>query len=264
MILSNYGLNVHENPGQPLNRGNVLNSNYYDLIFEVYNQLGGQLSEAPLNISNWDLKVEGIVVELDEELHFNRYRKKTLHSPIYNELPCFPKEEYRNYCLTKEEACLAAGSYGKKWTSTSCENQFGASEEAGTLSGNGSARWKQRAFYDFVKDLSPLILNLRFARISIWDIINVNGNNHTINDILENHINEAAEGLFELKMKRSNLYKLEKKNNKWIIVGSGEGWIFNRTFPRKWKAEIALKVFQEGGKVSDYWKECRKSGPKRK
>jgi hypothetical protein len=52
--------------------------------------------------------------------------------------------------------------------------------------------------------------------------------------------------------------KLLKKGRKWIVEGDGEGWIFNKRFPSKWKAEIALRVFENGGRVSDYWKEARR------
>lgn len=52
--------------------------------------------------------------------------------------------------------------------------------------------------------------------------------------------------------------KLVKEGRKWIVEGDGEGWIFNKRFPTKWKAEIALKVFKNGGRVLDYWKEARR------
>jgi TusA-related sulfurtransferase len=35
------------------------------------------------------------------------------------------------------------------------------------------------------------------------------------------------------------------------------GWIFDRKYRAKWIAEIALKVFTDRGKVSDYWREVR-------
>ena len=50
---------------------------------------------------------------------------------------------------------------------------------------------------------------------------------------------------------------IEKSGKKWAIIGEGEGWIFKRTFPTKWKAEIALEVFQDGGRVTDYWNKAR-------
>jgi len=33
---------------------------------------------------------------------------------------------------------------------------------------------------------------------------------------------------------------------------------FRKKFPTKWKAEIAMNVFKEGGRVSDYWEKARK------
>jgi len=60
--------------------------------------------------------------------------------------------------------------------------------------------------------------------------------------------------------------RIVKVEKKWKIEGEGKGWIFDRMFPTKWKAEVALEVFKEGGKVSDYWKkqrECAKNRPKR-
>jgi len=56
--------------------------------------------------------------------------------------------------------------------------------------------------------------------------------------------------------------RVEKVGRKWIIEGKGKGWIFGRTFPMKWKAQIALEVFKEGGKVSDYWKASREYAAK--
>jgi len=51
--------------------------------------------------------------------------------------------------------------------------------------------------------------------------------------------------------------KLVKYGRKWRVEGDGEGWIFKKTFPAKWKAELATQVFQKGGRVSDYWKKAR-------
>ena len=55
--------------------------------------------------------------------------------------------------------------------------------------------------------------------------------------------------------------EIKKVGRKWIIQGKGKGWIFNRTFPAKWKAEIALEVFKEGGRTSDYWEKARDQSP---
>lgn len=51
--------------------------------------------------------------------------------------------------------------------------------------------------------------------------------------------------------------KVEKVGRKWIVKRDGKGWIYNKTFPTKWKAEVAVEVFKTGGRVSDYWKKQR-------
>ncbi|QRF76132.1 hypothetical protein Thermo_01649 [Thermoplasmatales archaeon] len=53
--------------------------------------------------------------------------------------------------------------------------------------------------------------------------------------------------------------RVEKLDKKWIIKGEGDGWVFNRKFPRKWKAETALRLFREGRSLQDYWDEVRYS-----
>lgn len=117
-------------------------------VKRVYQALGGCLPEFPLNIRSWDIEFEGHAVELDEQLHFNRYRALTLESELYSRLPAFPLIAYRDYCFEFEDECLRAGSYGGKWTNPSCEKQFGAAGAPKDLAGAGAPRWKQRAFYD--------------------------------------------------------------------------------------------------------------------
>jgi hypothetical protein len=48
---------------------------------------------------------------------------------------------------------------------------------------------------------------------------------------------------------------------KWIIKGDGESWPFDREFSRKWKAELALKIFKDGGNKKDYWKAAKEDKP---
>ena len=45
---------------------------------------------------------------------------------------------------------------------------------------NGSSRWRQRAFYDFIKDLNSVIRKVPILRISIYDTYNGN----TVNEML--------------------------------------------------------------------------------
>ncbi len=115
----------------------VAQSRYGEEVQRVYEALGGVLNEFPLRLQKWDIEVGGVAVELDEMLHFNRYRLRTLQSSVYHDLPHFPIEEYRTYCDRYERACLSAGSCGGKWSNRSCESQFGPAAPPGSLAGGG-------------------------------------------------------------------------------------------------------------------------------
>jgi len=137
-------------------------------ILDLYHRLGGALATPSFRSGPWDLAFEGdIVVELDEELHFNRYRLLTLETSWYRGVGWV--HAYRRFCAQNEGKCLTAGDWGKRWTSPSCERMFGAPGPAGQLDGAGAPRWKQRALYDTIKDLAPLTTPLRVVRLSVYD-----------------------------------------------------------------------------------------------
>ncbi len=172
--------------------GNVAGSDLKPEIERVYQSLGGILPSIPLNLRHWDIEFDGVAVELDEYLHFNRYRSVTLKSVGLARLPRFPLDAYQRYCLEHEDMCLKNGSYGGKWSNGSCEDQFGKGSRPGDLTGNGSPRWKQRAFYDFVKDLSPLLIGVRVVRVALWDEIVDARRTETVGDILDTLIRRSA------------------------------------------------------------------------
>jgi len=161
-------------------------------IEDVYRRLGGILPSLPLNLRSWDMEFDSIAIELDEYLHFNRYRGLTLKFPIYERLPHFPLESYNRYCLEHEGRCLAAGSFGARWTNKSTEAQFGLASQPRDLSGNGSPRWKQRAFYDFVKDISPLLIEVKVVRVAVWDVLEVGEQSTTVGEMLTALIQRRA------------------------------------------------------------------------
>ncbi|MBV1906272.1 MAG: hypothetical protein KUG75_09370 [Pseudomonadales bacterium] len=138
------------------------------------------------------MEFNGAAIELDEHLHFNRYRLRTLSSPAYSELPGFPLAEYKEYCARYEDKCLGAGGYGGKWSSTSTVKQFGVPWPLKELSGQGAPRWRQRAFYDFVKDLAPQLLGIRLVRIAIWDTIVEEGQTRTVLEVLKSPSAQSA------------------------------------------------------------------------
>jgi hypothetical protein len=173
----------------------VASSEHADAVETVYRQLGGVLPRVPVNLRPWDMEFSGLAIELDEYLHFNRYRGATLASPAYHALPAFPLEEYRAFCPRHEERCLRAGGYGGKWSNTSCETQFGHASKPKDLSGYGAPRWKQRAFYDFVKDLSPVMIDVTVVRVAVWDEVVDSGRSRTVEEVLSAPWESSADAM---------------------------------------------------------------------
>lgn len=142
-----------------------------DRVRDVYSALGGSANEPKFRPGAWDLAFDdGLVVELDEELHFNRYRAITLAQPWANVLRWH--EDYLGYTVAYEEACLAAARWGKRWTNPSCERMFGPADPPGTFGSVGAPRWKQRALYDAMKDIACLdSAGLQLVRLATVDFI---------------------------------------------------------------------------------------------
>lgn len=140
-------------------------------LLAIYRNLGGVLHSPVLAPGDWDFAFsDGFIVELDEDLHFNRYRAATLGLPWAPMLPW--TSDYQRQCIDGEEMCWRAGRLGGKWTSSSTVKMFGPGDSPGTFVSGGSPRWKQRALYDAVKDAFAAHTDKhRLARISIHDVI---------------------------------------------------------------------------------------------
>lgn len=138
---------------------------------DLYRRLGGIAPEPKLRPGRWDLALnDGIVVELDEELHFNRYRGVTLDSEWSLKLPW--RQDYLRLVDEHESECLAAGKWGKRWTNPSCERLFGAADSPGKFATTGAPRWKQRALYDAIKDITALEPSgPQVARLATFDLV---------------------------------------------------------------------------------------------
>jgi hypothetical protein len=150
----------------------------------VYQALGGIAKEPRISPGTWDLQVDGVAVELDEERHFNRYRAVTLEADIYQSLR-LPHADYIGFCAEYETACLRAAAWRGNWTTPASEREFGTAGPEGDLTGRGSPRWRQRAFYDFIKDLAPLCGDIQVARVAIWELIEVDGERKQLGDVLK-------------------------------------------------------------------------------
>lgn len=157
-------------------------SDYYAEIFSIYKELGGIQNEIPFSINKLDYFSNGKIVELDEENHFNRHREITLQASIYETGITLDKNSYIQYCQLYESNCQTHGGY---WENSSTKKRFGPSDDPGILNKLGSSRWKQRAFYDMLKDFIPYFTDISIKRISIYDKIDYKGNNLTVGTILQ-------------------------------------------------------------------------------
>lgn len=138
-------------------------------ILRLYRHFGGVLDAPRLQPGAWDCPLEeGLIVELDESQHFNRYRRVTLKFAWAQQLPW--RDSYLAYASQFEDVCVAERGWGGYWKSVSTERMFGPAGPSRTLDGAGSPRWKQRALYDAMRDMAALGgCGIRLARLSVYD-----------------------------------------------------------------------------------------------
>ncbi|NYI99953.1 hypothetical protein HNR19_000652 [Nocardioides thalensis] len=140
-------------------------------IRTFYDVLGGNVEHFDrIRPGGWDLAFQTpdglLLVELDEEQHFNRYRAETLTAANDLDLPW--ATNYLTYCEQHEARLLPGWGTGQRWTNPSAARFFGDPSRPGDFTGNGAPRWRQRAFYDSVKDVLD---DRRLARISVHDTL---------------------------------------------------------------------------------------------
>ena len=170
-----------------------------DLV-KVFAALGGKSElKSARGPGAWDITLsDGLVIELDEQAHFNRYRVESFNCSSSSALPW--RTDYLGYCASMEMACLKSASWGKYWTTTTCETMFGPSTVPKSLEGAGSARWKQRALYDSMKDLGGIYNpEIRVARLSIYDTVG----NSSLDEVLKRRVSCDSDDLLCLVRDRT-------------------------------------------------------------
>jgi hypothetical protein len=165
-------------------------------LHDLFAQLGGIQLKPEFTAGPWDLVYRGAIqLELDEEQHFNRYRRTSLNEPWAGQLPW--AERYLSYSAVFEPDCLRKGGHGGYWTSPATERMFGPADLPRTFDGKGSPRWKQRAFYDAIRDACALhVPVVSIARISIYDVVG----EYVLRDVLDERVEcsrTALENLIE-------------------------------------------------------------------
>ncbi len=156
----------------------IKTSVYYPLIKKVYQEeLGGLQNIPPLLVPSWDVELKDlkVAIKLDTALDFNRFRIHTFRSELYQQLPHFATDKMLMVCKRQETNCMKIGAVQDNWTDAFSESHFGESELSGDLGGRGSAKWKMRAFQNFLLDLTPLIKNYQMLRINPYETLLIKG-----------------------------------------------------------------------------------------
>lgn len=163
-------------------------------VLDLYRALGGSAEEfSVFRPGVWDIVLaDGVIVELDEEQHFNRYRRVTLEPSWADGLPW--AFAYRAYCDDHEGAALRKAKRGGYWASPSTERMFGPAASPGEFEGTGSPRWKQRALYDAMRDALAVAGEVRLARVAVWDAVG----DTTLARILDGRVEADHDALAEL------------------------------------------------------------------
>lgn len=153
---------------------------------------------------HWDIAgPDGLVIEFDEVQHFNRFRALSFAAPWTAALPWRTSylrwcELYENVNLKEHRPGFWHGSRRNRAGISYAERLFGSSELGDLVT--GSPRWKQRAWYDLIRDLQPFVRpNLRLARISEFDLVD----GHLLGAVLRGRASADRESLQELIASRT-------------------------------------------------------------
>jgi hypothetical protein len=168
-------------------------------VLDLYRALGGSAEEFVIfRPGVWDIVLaDGLIVELDEEQHFNRYRRAALEPAGAQALPW--SGDYRRYSDEHETAALRKASRGGYWASPSTERMFGPADAPGVFGDSGAPRWKQRALYDAMRDAAAAAGEVRLSRVAVWDAVG----DTTLARVLDGRSDVEHDALAELIARRT-------------------------------------------------------------
>jgi hypothetical protein len=183
----------------PAPRLDTMPAEAVDRVLALYRALGGDAEDfVDFRPGVWDIVLaDGVIVELDEEQHFNRYRRVTLEPDWTDGLPW--ASDFRRYCDEHELSSLRKAKRGGYWSSPSTERMFGPAAPPGEFGGHGSPRWKQRALYDAMRDALAAAGEVRLARVAVWDSVG----DATLARVLDGRVEADHDSLAELVERRT-------------------------------------------------------------
>lgn len=175
---------------------NYLEGKGEEMLLDVFKILEGNGTTPHLEKLKFDFKINRFLFLYDDEIHFNRYRLKTLKTDLYDVFSFHWLETYKRLCRTYEKDCLKGGLQERIWNGPPiAQKVFGKSEEFGDLSGNGSSGWKLNAYNDAQYDLLTRLHGYKMIRIPQYETLMIGGGLKKIDDLLRNPKEEQQKGI---------------------------------------------------------------------
>ncbi|MFW5759945.1 MAG: DUF7255 family protein [Cyclobacteriaceae bacterium] len=180
-------------------------SSYSEEVRKTFShQLGGNVNPYPMPIL-FPIVHDNFVIILDEELSFNRYRKKTFNSALYDNFKGLNKGQYQRYCRIYEYNCLKVGLKQGVWNNDKAEQLFGIPAEPGDFFANGSPGWKLIAFQHYLQDVYAMEKEWNIIRVSIYDNILLDGQLQPLGKLLETGQEKNNKSIFNFLKHKMNL-----------------------------------------------------------
>lgn len=152
-----------------------LKAPYDQTFYEIYKSLDGHGPATQLAFEYSILSREKVLLSLDEELEFHRYRLDTLKHPFYENQVDFSLADYKRFCHSHEKDCLKKGLAGSNWTNKLAEEHFGAASDPGDFFQHGAPAWKWQALKAATLDLYCAQEKIQLIRVPIYQTVMIKG-----------------------------------------------------------------------------------------
>lgn len=147
-------------------------------LLAVSSSLALQEKDIPGKALPVDIEVNGVVIALDDELQFNRFRLRTLQSPVYSLPLIYDLKRYSGYCHGEQpdHAVPAPAEFAGKKSKEGVSLQKASEMQDEFL--------KLQAINDFMQDLLPLVHYVPLLRLSVYDQIETPAGSKSLHTLL--------------------------------------------------------------------------------
>ncbi|MGK7396972.1 MAG: DUF7255 family protein [Candidatus Cyclobacteriaceae bacterium M3_2C_046] len=184
-LLENADFAVERSTNLTIHSSQIYKSDLANEIQTAYQSFEPVTNDMPQVHIPIETLYRNIIIELDDQYLYNRYRIPALKSPIYQKIPHLQVEKIKRYSKIYEKECIKSGLRAGIWTSAQAERYFGKPSEPGDFFGKGSPGWKFIVWREFLKDAFTCISKYKIIRFSIYDTLMIGGKLHQLGKLLE-------------------------------------------------------------------------------